>query len=61
MGIPTAQDQSLAEIDDIANSVKVKLTVMRHAGRGHRDISGLRDQLQEYVDKVMQFAHETER
>jgi hypothetical protein len=60
MGIPTAQDQALAEIDDIANSIKVKLTIMRHAGKGARDFTGLRDVLQQYVNKVMAFARSTE-
>ncbi len=61
MGIPTAQDMALAEIDDLASSIKVKLTIMRHAGRSPRDIAGLRDALQDYVDRVMRFAHETEK
>ena len=60
MPIPTAQDKALAEIDDLANSIKVKLAVMRFAGKEPRDIAGLRNVLQTYVTKVMKFARDTE-
>jgi len=39
----------------------VKLTVMRHAGDRDRDIAGLRQLLQEYVDLVMAFARDVGR
>ncbi len=61
MPIPTAQDRALAEIDDMAASIKVRLTTMRYAGKEKRDIAGLHDLLQHYVEQVMHFAHQTER
>lgn len=39
----------------------VRLTVMRHAGSGKRDFAGLCDVLQDYVDRVMAFAHATQQ
>jgi hypothetical protein len=59
--VPTAQDQALSVINDMAASVQVKLTTMRYSGETERDISGLREMLQEYVDQVMAFAHAIDR
>jgi hypothetical protein len=59
MPIPTSQDYALAEIDDIASGIKTRLTTFRYAGRGERDIGALRDQLQDFVNKVMAFARST--
>ncbi len=61
MPIPTPQDADLAEISNLANSVMVRLMVLRHAGGGKRDFAGLREVLQDYIDRVMAFAHATER
>jgi hypothetical protein len=61
MAIPTAIDQQLAAIDDMAASIKVWLTTIRYSGKTERDIAGLRDALQAYVDTVMAFAHVIER
>jgi hypothetical protein len=61
MAIPTQQDQSLAEISDLAACIQAKLSIMRHAGKnGCRDYAGLRNQLQEFVNKAMAFARATE-
>jgi hypothetical protein len=60
MPIPTEFDHHLGEIDNLANTVKVRLMTMRHAGSASRDFAGLRDVLQEYVEAVMEFAHGTE-
>lgn len=58
---PDRHDYALGEISNLAASITVKLSIMRHAGDGKRDMKGLRDLLQDYVDRVMAFAHGTER
>jgi hypothetical protein len=55
MPIPTPFDHRLAEIDDLAAAVMIKLRTIRHAGDA-RDVSGLRELLQTYVDQVMALA-----
>ncbi len=60
MPIPTQADRDLGEIDDLAAGINTRLSVMRFAGKGARDYAGLRDQLQEFVDKVMQLAKGTQ-
>ncbi|WP_275198481.1 hypothetical protein [Bradyrhizobium sp. CSA207] len=42
----------------MAASILVKLMVMRHAGDGKRDIAGLRELLQQYVNDVMALANQ---
>jgi hypothetical protein len=61
MGIPGPADAALSDIENCASSIRVKLTVMRHAGDRDRDIAGLRQLLQEYVDLVMAFARDVGR
>lgn len=61
MPIPTRADHDLADIDNLANVIRGRLTTMRYAGKAVRDFAGLRDALQEYVDQVMAFAHGTEQ
>jgi hypothetical protein len=61
MAIPTRADHDLAEIENLSNAIRGKLTVMRFAGKAPRDFAGLRDVLQEYVDRVMAFARSTEQ
>jgi hypothetical protein len=58
MAIPTKFDAQLAEIDDLAGCVMIKLRTLQHAGAS-RDISGLRELLQNYVDRVMALADES--
>lgn len=60
MAIPTDFDRQLGAIGEIANGITVRLTTMRWAGKGARDIEGLRDQLQAFVDAVMAMARTTE-
>lgn len=61
MAIPTEADHALNEIDDIANGIKVKQMVLRFAGKkGSRDYASLRNELQHFVNKVMEFARATE-
>jgi len=55
MAIPTPYDGQLAVIDDLAGCVMIKLRTMQHGG-ANRDISGLRELLQNYVDQVMALA-----
>lgn len=57
MAIPTQFDAQLAEIDDLAGCVMIKLRTLQHAG-GSRDIRGLRELLQTYVDQVMALAQD---
>jgi hypothetical protein len=59
MPIPTREDAALAEIDQLANSIKGRLVIMRHAGNARRDFAGLRELLQEYADRVQDFAAAT--
>jgi hypothetical protein len=61
MAIPSPADADIAEIENLSNAIRGKLTIMRHAGKAPRDFAGLRDVLQEYVDRVMEFARSTER
>lgn len=58
MAIPTAFDHQLAEIENAASAVVIKLRTIHHAGAGHRDVAGLRDLLQSYVDQVMALAQD---
>ena len=59
MPIPGPHDTAMAEIENTAASVLIKLTTMRHTGPGQRDVAGLRQLLQDYVDLVMKLARET--
>jgi hypothetical protein len=61
MPIPTQADHDLAEIENLSNTIRGKLTIMRHAGKAPRDFAGLRDVLQEFVDRVMEFARSTDQ
>jgi hypothetical protein len=54
--IPGPADAALADIENVASSIMVKLTTMRYSGAAGRDIAGLRRFLQDYVDLVMAFA-----
>ena len=55
MAIPTKFDGQLAEIEDMAGCVMIKLRTM-HRAKGESDIAGLRELLQQYVDHVMAVA-----
>lgn len=46
MAIPTKFDGQLAEIEDAASCVLIKLRTLHHSGKADRDIAGLRDLLQ---------------
>jgi len=56
MPIPGPADAVLADIENTARSIRVKLTTIRYGDPAHRDIAGLRRLLQDYVDLVMAFA-----
>jgi hypothetical protein len=56
MPIPGPLDGALNDIENIASCIRVKLTTIRYSDAAHRDIAGLRQLLQEYVDLVMAFA-----
>jgi hypothetical protein len=56
MAIPTAFDGKLAEIENAASCVLIKLRTLHHAGGPDGDIAGLRELLQAYVDQVMALA-----
>jgi hypothetical protein len=56
MAIPTAFDGQLAEIENAASCVLIKLRTLHHAGGADHDITGLRELLQAYVDQVMALA-----
>jgi hypothetical protein len=56
MPIPGPADAVLADIENTASSIRVKLTTIRYGDPAHRDIAGLRQLLQDYVDFVMAFA-----
>jgi hypothetical protein len=56
MPIPGPADAVLADIENTASSIRVKLTTIRYGDPAHRDIAGLRRLLQDYVDLVMAFA-----
>lgn len=60
MGIPTAKDYALKDIDELMSSVTTRLTTLRHTP-GRKDITGLRDVLQQLVTKVMAYAHDCEQ
>ncbi|WP_316205386.1 hypothetical protein [Bradyrhizobium sp. SZCCHNS3004] len=61
MAIPTRQDYALREIENLAANVIVRLTTMRYSPKHtKRDVAGLRELLQQYVDAVMALAHESE-
>jgi len=55
--IPTKFDGQLAEIDDLAGCIMIKLRTLHHAG-ANGDTNGLRDLLEAYVDAVMTLAKE---
>jgi hypothetical protein len=61
MAIPTKFDGQLAEIENAASCVLIKLRTLHHSGGGDRDISGLRKLLQAYVDQVMALARNGDR
>jgi hypothetical protein len=42
-------------------AIRVKLTTIRYGDPAHRDITGLRQLLQQYVDMVMAFARDVGR
>lgn len=58
MAIPTKFDSQLAEIENAANCVLIRLRTLHHAAGANRDISGLRELLQAYVDQVMALARD---
>ncbi|MGJ4928613.1 hypothetical protein ACQR1I_14190 [Bradyrhizobium sp. HKCCYLS2038] len=61
MAIPVRRDYALREVEDLAANVVVRLTTMRFLPKStKRDVAGLRETLQQYVDAVMAIAHETE-
>ena len=45
-------------IENTASSIRVKLTTIRYSADAGRDLAGLRQLLQDYVDRVMAFAHD---
>jgi hypothetical protein len=53
MGIPTAADHALAEIDDLHALVLVRLRTFHYSDA--RDPKNVIDALREYVDKVQDF------
>jgi hypothetical protein len=58
MPIPGPIDAAIADIENVAASVLIKLRTMRYAGDSKRDIAGLRDLLQSYVDLCMTMARD---
>ena len=59
MAIPTKFDGQLAVIENAASCVMIKLRTLHHAGNGgHRDITGLRELLQAFVNQVMALARD---
>ncbi|NPU12048.1 hypothetical protein HL666_14850 [Bradyrhizobium sp. 83002] len=61
MSIPTRQDYALRDVENLAANVVVRLTTMRYAPKNtNRDVAGLREVLQQYVNAVMALAHEAE-
>jgi hypothetical protein len=56
MPIPGPADAALADIENAASCIRVKLTTIRYCA--DRDLAGLRQLLQDYVDLVMAFAHD---
>lgn len=60
MGIPTAKDYALVDIENLAANVLTRLTTFRHTP-GVKDRAGLRETLQAYVTKVMSYADSCEQ
>lgn len=60
MAIPTAKDYALRDIEDLAANVLTRLTTMRHTP-GKKDRQGLRETVQAYADKVMDYADSCEQ
>jgi hypothetical protein len=54
--IPTRADHQLSEIDDLHNSVIVRLRIWLHAGPD-RNPKNIREALKEYVAKVTDFVN----
>ena len=52
--------RAMAEVEDLAALVIVRLTTLQTCP-GKKDLSGLRDVLQQFVDRVMDLAHSTEQ
>jgi hypothetical protein len=63
MAIPGPADAALADIENTASSIRVRLTTLQHGDPSRRDIdiAGLRQLLQDYVDMVMAFARDVGR
>jgi hypothetical protein len=59
--IPGPADAALSDIENAACSIRVKLTTIQYGDPAHRDIAGLRQLLQDYVDLVMKFAKDVGR
>jgi hypothetical protein len=51
----------VADIENTASSIRVKLTTIQYGDPAHRDIAGLRQLLQNYVNLVMAFAKDVGR
>lgn len=54
MAIPTRQDYSLAELENLHSVVMVRCRAFVHAGQ-RRDPAGIRDALVTYADAVIAF------
>ncbi|WP_315737967.1 hypothetical protein [Bradyrhizobium sp. SZCCHNR1093] len=50
----------MREIEDLMANVATRLTVMRFTP-GQKDVAGLRESLQELVNKVMAHAHDCQQ
>jgi hypothetical protein len=61
MPIPTQEDYRLGEIENAADMVMLKLSVMRRAKKPQEHRAELRQKLQTLVDLAMQFADAIER
>jgi hypothetical protein len=61
MPIPGPSDAAIADIENTASSIRVKLTTIQYGDPERRDIAGLRQLLQDYVDMVMKFAKDVGR
>jgi hypothetical protein len=61
MPIPGPADAALADIANTAACIRVKLTTIRYGAEAGRDIAGLRQLLQDYVNLVMAFAHDVDK
>ena len=61
MPIPVKADYQLRDIENLAANVVTRLTTMRYAPKNtKRDVAGLRELLQQYVNAVMALAHDAE-